>query len=304
MLAIVIPYYKLTFFEQTIKSLANQTNKQFKVYIGDDASLENPQTLLAEYKYKLNYSYKRFDENLGGISLVKQWNRCIELIGDEEWIMILGDDDYLESNVVECWYNSFKEFKDKTNVIRFSTKDVLEQSNLIENKSCQPIWENSIDSFFRRIKGLTGSSLSEHIFSRKSYEKFKFIDYPLAWHSDDQAWLDFSDGKPIFSINNASCYIRISNLSISGKNDNLDLKKEATLMFQKNFISEKFYLLNKSQKLEFLLIHETLLRSKSEIRNNNWNFIFKLYFKNFKLIPFLKLLRRFIKNRFRLHILK
>jgi len=40
MLAIVVPYYKLTFFEETLKSLKSQTNKKFKVYIGDDASPE------------------------------------------------------------------------------------------------------------------------------------------------------------------------------------------------------------------------------------------------------------------------
>ena len=42
MLAIVIPYYKLTFFEATLQSLADQTDKRFMVYIGDDASLESP----------------------------------------------------------------------------------------------------------------------------------------------------------------------------------------------------------------------------------------------------------------------
>lgn len=41
MLAIVIPYYKLTFFEETLQSLANQSDKRFKVYIGDDASPED-----------------------------------------------------------------------------------------------------------------------------------------------------------------------------------------------------------------------------------------------------------------------
>ncbi len=33
MLAIVIPYYKLTFFEYTLQSLAKQTNQRFKVYV-------------------------------------------------------------------------------------------------------------------------------------------------------------------------------------------------------------------------------------------------------------------------------
>ena len=46
MLAIIIPYYKIVFFEETLKSLSEQTDKRFKVYIGDDASPENPANLI------------------------------------------------------------------------------------------------------------------------------------------------------------------------------------------------------------------------------------------------------------------
>ncbi len=71
MLGIVIPFYKLTNFEATLESLANQTDQGFKVYIGDDASLENPVELLEKYKGKFDFVYHRFETNLGGISLVK-----------------------------------------------------------------------------------------------------------------------------------------------------------------------------------------------------------------------------------------
>ena len=45
MLAIVIPYYKIIFFEKTLESLAQQTDKRFRVYIGDDASPDSPEKL-------------------------------------------------------------------------------------------------------------------------------------------------------------------------------------------------------------------------------------------------------------------
>ena len=109
MLAIVIPYYKINFFGATLESLANQTNKQFKVYIGDDASLDNPKELLDKYQDQFNFVYQKFEENLGGISLVQQWNRCIALSSNEDWIIILGDDDVLESNCVESFYSNLKE---------------------------------------------------------------------------------------------------------------------------------------------------------------------------------------------------
>jgi glycosyltransferase involved in cell wall biosynthesis len=96
-LAFVIPFFKITFFEETIKSIANQTDKRFKVFIGDDASPEDCVHLLKEYENKFDYKYHRFPTNIGGSNLTKQWERCLDLIEDENinWIMILGDDDFL-----------------------------------------------------------------------------------------------------------------------------------------------------------------------------------------------------------------
>jgi hypothetical protein len=76
-------------------SLKNQTNKQFTVYIGNDASSEDPSELLKKYNHDFAFRYKKFDSNQGSISLTKQWERCLKLIGDEPWVMILGDDDKL-----------------------------------------------------------------------------------------------------------------------------------------------------------------------------------------------------------------
>lgn len=55
MLAIVIPYYKLTFFDETLQSRVNQKDQRFKVYIGDDASPEDWTVLLEKYKAPFYY---------------------------------------------------------------------------------------------------------------------------------------------------------------------------------------------------------------------------------------------------------
>ena len=73
MIAIVIPYYKLTFFESILQSLANQTDKRFNVYIGDDASLDDPSSLLEKYNNQFDFVYHKFEKNIGSISLVNQW---------------------------------------------------------------------------------------------------------------------------------------------------------------------------------------------------------------------------------------
>ena len=100
-LAIVIPYFKLNFFESTLDSLAIQTDNRFKVYIGNDYSPDDPKPLLEKYKGILKFQYVEFENNLGKKSLVKQWERCIAEVHDEDWIVILGDDDVLSKNCIE-----------------------------------------------------------------------------------------------------------------------------------------------------------------------------------------------------------
>ncbi len=76
-LTIVIPYYKLRFLDAALASMAAQTNKKFKVFIGDDASSEDPSKIIQGYRSRLDMDYRRFPDNLGSISLAGHWNRCI-----------------------------------------------------------------------------------------------------------------------------------------------------------------------------------------------------------------------------------
>lgn len=292
-LAIVIPYFKISYFEETLISLTNQTNKNFHLYIGNDASPEDPMDLINLYQKSLNLTYKRFEDNLGSISLTKQWDRCIEMTKEEEWIMILGDDDLLDINVVENFFLNLSEFNGKTNVIRLASQVIdakgTHQSPVFKN----PKWEEAPDSFFRWLNGKTRSSLSEHLFTKKAYNKYKFKNYPLGWHSDDLAWLDFPDGNKIYSINNSTVYIRHSGLNITSAKDNLELKVEASLKFKNDLIFEKLIIFSNPQKKKLLLNFEIFKKKEKNMNLKDWSIVFIFYFKYCSLIENLKLLRRY-----------
>lgn len=247
MLAIVIPYYKINFFEETLESLVCQTDKRFKVYIGDDASPEDPSYLIAKYKYKFEFKYNKFNTNLGSSSLVKQWHRCIDMIQDERWIMILGDDDFLSENVVEEFYKN-EEFYNNTNVIRFASCKINEKTERISDVYKNPKIELATDFLFRK----TRSSLSEHIFKKNKVDEIRFKNFPLAWFSDVLAIMEFADFKNIFSINEAIVYVRISNISISGSKNNEVLKAKATFEFYFYLLSKKASYFSEIQIIELL----------------------------------------------------
>ncbi|MFV8325988.1 glycosyltransferase [Flavobacterium sp. ZS1P14] len=301
MLAIVVPYYKLTFFEATLLSLADQADKRFKVYIGDDASPQNPRNLLERYEGKFDFLYHRFESNLGGTSLVKHWERCIALTNNEEWIMILGDDDILDNSVIASWYKNYVVFNQKSELIRFATKWILEESKSVSEIFIHPVWENATDSFYRKFQYLTRSSLSEYVFSRASYLKYGFFDYLLAWHSDDRAWLDFSDKKPIFTINESVVFVRISRLSISGKVDNDISKRASAIAFNKFIVSTRLDFYNKKQREILMRRYENEIKKVGDISFSDWSFLFLLYLKYPDINSFRKFIKRFLNNILKRH---
>ena len=293
MLAIIIPFYKLTFFEATLQSLADQTDKRFKVYIGDDASPEDCALLLQKFQGYFVFEYHRFKKNLGGRSLTQQWERCISLSNDEAWLMILGDDDVLGGNVVEEFYKNKREI---TTVCRYSTIVIDENNIPISNKFSHPKQEKASDSFFRKFRNETRSSLSEYIFKRESYEKFKFSDFPLAWYSDDMAWIKFSGNSPIITFNDAVVYFRFSNENISGKKDNIRFKENAKFLFFQKLVKEDLFRFNANQACIILTTYEVLLRNNNKLKLFDIVFLSYSYLKICKIIHWLRFLKRQLKK--------
>lgn len=295
MLAIIIPYYKLTFFKATLQSLVAQTDKRFKVYIGDDASPEDCSVLLQQFQGQIDFKYHRFDANLGAISLTQQWERCIALSNYEQWLMILGDDDVLDDNCVASFYANEVEIKEnKSNVIRYACKVINAQGNVFLGPYFHPKLELASDFYCRKVKNLTRSSLSEYIFKKEVFNQYKFVNYPLAWHSDDKAWLDFSENKPIYTINEAIVYVRFSEINISGRQDNIAQKLTATFQFYGDILRDKKNVFTSKQVLTILMSYEVIIKKSRKLNFNEWIFLFRNYFFNFKLIPFLKFIRRFL----------
>ena len=295
MLAIVIPYYKLTFFESALQSLADQTDHRFKVYIGDDASLENPITLLEKYKGKFDFNYHRFEDNLGGISLVRQWDRCVAMTGEEQWLMILGDDDTLSSTSIADFYTCLPEINNHNcKVIRYASmiNDVVLQE--VSALYTHPKLEKSTDFFCRRLKNQTRSSLSEYIFKKSAYRKYGFYNYDLAWYADDRAWLEFSEFNDIYSINSSYLSFRLSDENISRANFKIEIKEQTKIKFFKDFILKNLFKFRRNQRENLLLYYEQMIYLNNKVNFRFWLRQFLLFLINFNFIQSVKFTRRLL----------
>lgn len=294
-LAIIIPFFKKNYFRECLESLANQTYKNFNIYIGNDASLDDPEQIIDDFKDILNITYKRFDKNLGGISLTKQWERCIELSENERWLMILGDDDYLSKDYVEKFFKHLSEIEEQDiKVVHFASKIVRSPSGEISDLYTHPKIEKSTDFFYRKFLEFSRGSLTEQIFRRDAYEKFGFRDFPLGWGADNLAWLDFTQFGTIYSINSATAFFRISDANISRGGYKENLKQETKYQYFKLVIEEYLDRFEINQRLPLLLFYEQVVYNSNQNSLGYYIKMNKFLFKERAYLQLVKFLRRFI----------
>lgn len=295
-LAIVIPYFKIQFFEECLRSLYSQTNKNFNIYIGNDNSPDDPKNLIDEFGVELNITYKNFENNLGKISLVSQWERCLELVNEETWIMLLGDDDKISSDCVDSFYKSLDRVNyERCDVIRFASQKIDKNGDPSSPIFKHPLHENSIDFIFRKFRGETRSSLSEYIFKKKAIFETKFMEFPLGWHSDDLAILECSKFEIIYSINDAVVYFRNSGINITSLNSNVIDKNEASFRFYLYLLKVKADKFNiKEKRILFQKLEKAYLNDKKRL------FFFREFTKvnliYFRFMGYMIFWKRFLKT--------
>lgn len=224
-LAIIIPVFKTYYLEKLLQSIANQTDKRFNVYIGDDASPQNVLLIVKKFENILPIIYQRFENNLGSTNLVAHWHRSIDLTEGEEWLWLFGDDDFMHTDCVKDFYQNLNE---NNHVYRFSTRCINENGEKIKRRQFVNPLQTRFDFLKERLLEKKRISLAECIFSRMSYLKAGgFLEMPLAYASDIVAWYKFSGNEGIKGINSSQVYLRTSRYNISSRKDNLEQKRFA-----------------------------------------------------------------------------
>ncbi|WP_282038269.1 glycosyltransferase [Saccharicrinis aurantiacus] len=222
-LAIIIPAYKSTFLSETLLSIANQENKNFSVYIGDDNSPEDIKSIVDEYKSRLNIYYTKFDKNLGGYNLTKQWERCIKLAKNEKWIWLFSDDDIMHPMCVQYFYNELN-MNSGYSLYHFDVTIIDERSKEIAKAKTFPSILSSKEFLTKKIKGQISSFVVEYIFRKDEfYKKDGFVTFDLAWNSDDATWIKLGKDRGIKTIAKSKVKWRASGINISRDYKNIDI---------------------------------------------------------------------------------
>jgi glycosyltransferase involved in cell wall biosynthesis len=213
-LAIVIPAFRVRFLERTLQSLAAQTDQRFHVYVGDDASPEAIEPIVKKFQEQLPLTYHRFSENLGSRSLTQHWSRCIAL-SREPWVWLFSDDDVMEPDCVASFYNTLEKTRGEFNVYRFNTLVMDENDQPLRLNPPHPEEESGMQFLYFLLRGLRSCIAQEAVFSRAAFDRHGWVDFPLAWGTDNASQIVWAEYKGLKRIEDARVRWRWSGQNIS-----------------------------------------------------------------------------------------
>jgi glycosyltransferase involved in cell wall biosynthesis len=262
-LAIVIPAYKAIYLQACLESIAQQTDKRFRLYIGDDASPEALDAIILPFKQSIHLIYHRFDQNMGGNDLVGHWERCVKLTQGEPWLWLFSDDDLMDPTCVETFLNELAANHN-------SSKELYRFDLQVINSSGAPLWSrkpfpvrlSAVDFVDGRIQHRLHSSVVEYIFSRSKFEAVGgFQSFDLAWFSDDATWIKMMGEQGVYTLPEALVYWRFSeqNISSTSADPSLILRKVQSslsfLQWAEKYFAQRGESLKSSQiqQIQFLL---------------------------------------------------
>ena len=231
----VLPAYKARFLKEAIDSILSQTHEDFELIIVNDASPEDLDSIVKEYKDE-RIQYYVNDINLGGKDLVAQWNHSVAY-AKGEYLILASDDDLYDPRYLEEMDKLIKRFPE-SDVFRPRIQYINNESEVIDIAGCPREYCSGIEYLLFLIRGWIGSGVPFYVFRRSALDNIGgFADYPSAWFSDDATALRLSSNG-IISSKEVLFSFRTSGINISSRlNSRNDLinKFSATEMYYSEF---------------------------------------------------------------------
>ena len=217
--SILVPAYKSKFLFQCIQSILAQTYNNFEVIIVNDASPEDLDSIVYEFKDSRIKYYKN-EINFGAINVVDNWNKCLDL-STGDFVICMGDDDMLMAECLEE-FSILIHGNPYADVFHMRVRVIDEDDNVQYILPERPEHQSLYSYMLSRING-TQQYLGDFCYrASRLKNEGGFYKLPYAWGSDDitsyncaNPWGVINSNKPLFSY-------RISRYTISNSGHEQD----------------------------------------------------------------------------------
>jgi glycosyltransferase involved in cell wall biosynthesis len=257
LISVGLPAYKAKYLKEAIESVLKQTYCDFELIIINDASPENIKEIVKSFN-EPRIRYYENEKNLGKESLVQNWNKVLSL-ANGEYFVLFSDDDIYESTFLQEMLDLMRKYPNVQ--IAHCRVEIIDENGktLYYSPSC-PEYEDVIDFMWHRLKGLRDQFAPDFMTRTEMLKGIGgFVDFPLAWSSDDATWFTLAKESGIAFLNKPLFKWRLSNSNIS-KIGSAELRIKANILYNEwanNFVTS-VEALNKKDKLKIERIKKLL----------------------------------------------
>jgi glycosyltransferase involved in cell wall biosynthesis len=278
-ITVLIPAFRSRFLPQLLDSLCSQTDSDFNVIVGDDASPDPIAAICDEYSHRLKIRYVRFSKNMGGNDLAGQWNRCLELCEDE-WVIMPGDDDTLDIRCIAQLRESVRMTGGRFAAYHATLRGIDESGT--EQYVYPPSnHKNSLERLHAIFDPSYRGMVIEYLFSRTRIMAMGgFISFPIGWFSDTATWILLADKGGTMAVPEAVTNHRMSGFNLTSYNPKMvKLKFSATLQFWL-WLRENRRLIDIPDREWVEYEYSLAWRSRHELANLSWKEFFSDFFSS------------------------
>ena len=229
LVSIAIPAYKRTWLNEAIESALAQDYSNIELIIVDDHSPQNLKEVVEPYLVDERVSYYYNEINVGKESVAINWNKCLEYIKGE-YFVLLCDDDVLMPNFVGELLNLAQKYP-QCDIFHGSRMLYHEKNGTTEVQELWPEFETFEEFVKAKSKVKRKHTITEFLYRSRSIVEHKYMVFPVAYFSDDASILSIVKNGGIASSQEPVCQIRISDEQISSAGKYAVEKFKATLMY-------------------------------------------------------------------------
>lgn len=227
LITIAIPAYKRTYLAEAIQSALSQTYSNIELLVVDDDSPNDLKPIVDNF-HDTRIKYYRNEKNLGSLNIVKNWNKCLEL-AQGEFFVLLCDDDLLEPDFAQELITLANKYP-LCNVFHARRNVLDENSGGVKTDNAWPEWE-SLETFYEnKLKWIRLHTITEFMYRTAHIADIKYIEFPVAWGSDDISIIRFAEKGGIASSQKPLATFRYNDEHLSKADTHMVEKAKARIL--------------------------------------------------------------------------
>lgn len=288
-ISIIVPMYNCeSTIERCLDSILTQTYKNYEIILIDDGSSDNTSSICEKYKKKYN-NIQYFSQTNSGPSSARL-NGIHK--ANNEYIMFIDSDDYIDNNFLEKILNEFKEgYINGTNfkIIYNNHESILKRESEDIEAAIPDIFTKKIGGYcwgylFEKDKikdeyfDLTVKFMEDTLFLLNyavNFKGFNFIDGVYYNYVYNKKSLSKSNDRIVENIISANYVINISEKNL--KSQKIDANLFSVLF---NIINSQMLEINKISDLKLIIFNDEVKKILNNFELNS--LIYKLYQLCFK----------------------